>query len=237
MEKATEEACSALAQAAHDMAQFYNANCREAPLYEVRDKVWLNGHNITTTQPTKKLDHKWIGPYPIEKVILRSAYRLKLPSSFSRTHPVFSVTLLRPYNVDTIVERVQCGPPPPPVIKDVVEEYKVEQILDSRLFRGKLEYLVRWKGYGVEEDEWRPVEDVKGSRRLVAEFHHWNPEAPQHISTLDFSNLLFRPLSNFTDTPDTVLSGWAMGRRASGRRAFEGGVNVRVCPIQHLPSG
>ena len=62
------------------------------------------------------------------------------------------------------MERVQHDPPPPPVVKDGVEEYKVEQILVSRLFRGKLEYLVHWKGYGVEADEWRPVEDVKGSR-------------------------------------------------------------------------
>ena len=53
---------------------------------------------------------------------------------------------------------------PPPVVKDRVEEYEVEQILDSWLFRGKLEYLVHWKGYGVEEDEWRLVEDVKGSK-------------------------------------------------------------------------
>src|SRR5882724_11288128 len=125
---------------------------------------------------------------------------------------------------------------PLPVIKDRVEEYKVEWILDSRLFRGKLEYLVCWKGYGVEEDEWRSVEDVKGSRRLVAKFHCRNPEVPQHISTLDFSNLPFHPLSNFTNTPDTVPSGWAMGHCPSGCHTFEGGVKVRVCPIQHPPS-
>jgi len=68
--------------------------------------------------------------------------------------------LLRPYNADTIMERVQCDPPP--VVKDGVKEYEVEQILDSWLFRGKLEYLVCWKGYRVEEDEWRPVEDIRG---------------------------------------------------------------------------
>jgi len=82
MEMAMEEAHSALAQAADDMAQFYDAHCREAPLYEVGDKVWLNGHNIMTTRPTKKLDHKWLGPYLIEKVISQSTYWLKLPSSF-----------------------------------------------------------------------------------------------------------------------------------------------------------
>jgi len=98
--------------------------------------------------------------------------------------------------------------------------------LDSRLFRGKLEFLVHWKGYGVEEDEWRLVEDVKGSRRLISKFHCWNPEAPQYISTLNFSNLPFCLLSNFTNTPDTVPSGRAMGCHASGHHTFEGGVNA-----------
>src|SRR5882724_4935215 len=82
MEKAMEEACSALTRAADDMAPFYDAHRREAPLYKVGDKVWLNSHNITTTRLTKKLDHKWLSPYLIEKVISWSAYWLKLPSSF-----------------------------------------------------------------------------------------------------------------------------------------------------------
>src|SRR5882672_6817285 len=80
MEAATKEACSALSRAADDMARFYDSHWREAPLYAVGDKVWLNGKNITTTHPMKKLDHKWLGPYPVDNVISRSAYRLKLPS-------------------------------------------------------------------------------------------------------------------------------------------------------------
>src|SRR5882724_601904 len=83
MEAATKEAHSALSQAADDMAHFYDAHRRDAPLYTVRDKVWLNGQNITTTCLMKKLDHKWLGLYPVDKVISQNAYRLKLPSSFS----------------------------------------------------------------------------------------------------------------------------------------------------------
>ena len=45
----TDEACLALTQAANYMAQFYDAHHREAPLYEVRDKVWLNSQNIMMT--------------------------------------------------------------------------------------------------------------------------------------------------------------------------------------------
>ncbi|PFH45171.1 hypothetical protein AMATHDRAFT_162323 [Amanita thiersii Skay4041] len=41
---------------------------------------------------------------------------------------------------------------PPPDLVDGAEEYEVEEILDSRVRRGrKLEYLVKWFGYLMEE--------------------------------------------------------------------------------------
>ena len=115
MEEATKEALSALEKAADDMACFYDVHCQAAPVYKVGDKVWLNAQNISTTRPMKKLDHKWLSPYPINKVISCNAYSLELPSSFSRTHPVFSVVLLRPYEEDPVLE-CHTPPPPPPII-------------------------------------------------------------------------------------------------------------------------
>src|SRR5712664_2816814 len=56
MEVATKEACSTLSRVADNMACFYDTHWREAPLYAVRDKVWLNGQNTTMTHPMKKLD-------------------------------------------------------------------------------------------------------------------------------------------------------------------------------------
>src|SRR5882672_8144872 len=47
MEVAMKEACSALLREVDDMAHFYDTHWREAPLYAVRDKVWLNRKNIT----------------------------------------------------------------------------------------------------------------------------------------------------------------------------------------------
>jgi len=62
MDTVMQEAHSSLAQVANDMAWFYDTHCREALLYAVGDKVWLNGQNITTTWLMKKLDHKWLSP-------------------------------------------------------------------------------------------------------------------------------------------------------------------------------
>jgi len=74
----------------------FHHNQKEASLYEVGDKVWLNRQNITMTHLMKKLDQKWLGPYVVDKVISQNAYRLKLPPSFGQIHPVFSVTYYDP---------------------------------------------------------------------------------------------------------------------------------------------
>ena len=94
MSQATQEARSALSKAADDMARFYDLHHQTTPAYKVGDKVWLNAQNITTTHPMKKLDHKWLGPYAINKVVSHNAYGLQLLASFGRTHPVFSVVPL-----------------------------------------------------------------------------------------------------------------------------------------------
>ena len=43
MEAAMKDVHSALTRAADDMAQFYETHQKEAPLYMIGDKVWLNG--------------------------------------------------------------------------------------------------------------------------------------------------------------------------------------------------
>ena len=103
MEMATNEARSALQRAADDMARFYDSHHQHAPTYKVGNKVWLNAQNITTTRPMKKLDHKWLGPCTVNKVVSRNAW-LQLPPSFGCTHPVFSTILLQPYEEDPIHE-------------------------------------------------------------------------------------------------------------------------------------
>ena len=33
-------------------------------------------------------------------------------------------------------------------------EFEVEEVLDSRIQRGKLEYLVHWRGYDINDRTW-----------------------------------------------------------------------------------
>jgi len=73
-----------------------------------------------------------------------------------------------------------------------------------------------------DQDEWRPAKDIKGSRWLVSEFHCRDLAAPQHIYTINFASLPFFPISNFTNTPNTVSSDWAMGQHLLGLLWGEG---------------
>ena len=50
--------------------------------FSIRDKVWLNGKNIKTVRPLKKLDYKYFGLFVVLKPIGKQAYRLDLPKTF-----------------------------------------------------------------------------------------------------------------------------------------------------------
>ena len=60
--------------------------------------------------------------------------------------------------------------PPKLVIIEEEEEFKVEKILNKRMIRGKEKFLVRWKGYTVEEDTWESRENLENVKELVEKF-------------------------------------------------------------------
>ncbi len=126
-----DEAKAALKHAADEMAQYYNCRRSPAPVYKVRAKVWLNAQNYMTTHPTKKLDHKWLSSFEIEKVVSSTAIKLCLSPHKHGIHPVISISNVCPYHPDPILECLP-DPCPNPVLIDGSEEYEVESIVDSK---------------------------------------------------------------------------------------------------------
>ena len=124
---------SALAKAKDDMARYYNQRRAPAPTFAAGDKVYLDSSDIQMTRRSKKLSHCCLGLYWVEHRIGCYAYRLTLPHSMRRLHPVFNVVKLTPAPPDPIAGRRRT-PPPPPELVDSEEEYVVEEILDSRMF-------------------------------------------------------------------------------------------------------
>jgi len=188
MKDTLEEAKSALVKAKDNMAQYYNR--RRSP----NDMVYLDSEDIQTTRPSKKLSHHCLGPYPVERRIGKYAYHLVLPPPMRRLHPVFNVVKLSPTPDNLIVGRRR-NLPPPPELMDGEEEYVVEKILNSRMFRRKLQYLVKWEGYRIEGNTWEYWKNLDHTPEKVTEFHTKNPGAPCRIHALAFGSIPFRPIS------------------------------------------
>jgi hypothetical protein len=96
MRNTLDEAKAALAKSKDDMSRYYNQRRTPAPEFHPGDKVYLDGTDITTTRPSRKLSHKYLVPFPIERKVGNGVYRLRLPPSMSRVHPVFNVVKLTP---------------------------------------------------------------------------------------------------------------------------------------------
>ena len=189
MEAALEEAKAALVKSKDDMAKYYNRRRTPAPEYQPGDRVFLDASNIYTTRPSQKLSHRRLGPFPVVRKVGNGVYRLHLPPSMSRLHPVFNVVKLTLAPEDPILGR--CPPPPPlPEIIDGEKEFIVEEILDSKIVNRKLQYLIKWEGYGIEHNSWEPAGDVHAPER-IADFHRRHPGAPQRIRFADFEAIPF----------------------------------------------
>ena len=184
MQGAREEAQSALKKAAADMKKFYDRTRGEAIDYKPGDLVLLEATNLNTDRPMKKLDDKRYGPFEILEKVGNSAYKLKLPPSMSRIHPVFNEVLLSPYH-PPIFDSQPHITNPEPIIVDKEPEWEVEEIISSRFNRRRrrVEYLVHWKGYGPQERTWEPLENLANAQETLAEFIQQNPET-QHVRKL-----------------------------------------------------
>jgi hypothetical protein len=209
MEGALEEAKAALAKSKDDMAKYYDRKQTPSPDYKPGDKVYLDASNMQTNWPLRKLSHWRLGPFPIVEKVGNSTYRLQLPTSMKRLHPVFNTVKLTPAPSDPI-KGCHFLPLLPPEIVDGEEEWIVEEILDNKMINWKLCYLVKWKGSGMEHNSWKPWDNVHASE-LITDFHQRHSGATCHIRAVVFDSIPFQ-------TPPFV---------APGCHSLEGGVDVR----------
>ena len=148
--------------------------------FEPGDKVLLSAANLMlesqATQPSKKLQPRFIGPYMITKKVSPVAYQLDLPPTL-RIHPTFHVSRLKGYEEPSNVpfREGPIDPPPATSINDQ-DEYEVEQILDERTHRRRKEYLVWWKGYPLYDSTWEPAGNLENAAEAIRTFERRESE-------------------------------------------------------------
>jgi len=126
---------------------------------------------------SEKLTEHFVGPYKVKGIISSNTIELELPKSI-KIHPVVNISRVQLYKPQV---EGQKKTPPKPVIIEGEEEFEVEKILNKRMVWGKDKFLVRWKGYMVEEDTWENRENLGNAKELVEEFEREYGEEAEEL--------------------------------------------------------
>ena len=167
--------------------QAEQANRHRRPLsFSVGDRVRLSSdHIVLSNQPSSKLRSRYLGPFTVTAVISPVSYRLSLPPSMSRVHPVFHVSRLLPWtgNSDSDFPDREIPDQPIPDARDFVygdNAYQVDTISDVKVATDPasraspqapcLFFYVKWSPpyHDPSHDSWEPLRLVSRLDALKA---------------------------------------------------------------------
>jgi len=153
------------------------------------DRVLLATEGLQLRSGTHKLTARFIGPFAVASSVNDNAVRLELPPLLGALHSTFNISRLKLYRdgrgaFPTRPLRVE---QPPAVEYDTNGNacYEVDSVLAERGSARRRELLVRWKGYGPEDDQWKSRTELMGEvPHLVAEFDALQADGRARINQL-----------------------------------------------------
>ena len=146
-----------------------------APNFKVGDQVFVKAKYFRSTQPSKKITKKNLGPYLIITQVGTLSFTICLPNSMCAVHPVFHISQLEPVPPNTIQNQSQA--PSPPIKVNSKPKFEITKILDSKINQCQHQcprlYLIRWAGYeGTNEETSCLITTKLGhASELMTEYH------------------------------------------------------------------
>ncbi|MBW0578240.1 hypothetical protein O181_117955 [Austropuccinia psidii MF-1] len=129
------------------------------PVFKEGHQVLVSTLNFNNLEGPNKMEDSFVGPFNIIKLIRKNAVEVKLTEEFSRNHPVFPVSLVKPYfqtEEDKFPSRKK-NPTPPDIVEVEDSPGPVSKIIRPRKIRlnGKdqRQLLVRFKNQTADKDK------------------------------------------------------------------------------------
>ncbi|MBW0493566.1 hypothetical protein O181_033281 [Austropuccinia psidii MF-1] len=156
--KACDTAAKCIAEAKEYSKQRWDKSHME-PDFKEGDQVLLSTLNFNNLKGPKKMRDSLVRPFTIIKLIIKNAVEFKLTEELSRKHPVFSVSLVKPYFQtweDKFPSRKK-HPTPSELLEVEDSPGPVKKIIKARKIRinGKdqRKYLVRFKNQTADKNK------------------------------------------------------------------------------------
>ncbi|MBW0574342.1 hypothetical protein O181_114057 [Austropuccinia psidii MF-1] len=157
--RACETAAKCIAEAKEYNKQRWDTTHME-PDFKEGDQVLVCTLRFNNLKGPKKMRDSFVGPFTIIKLIGKNAVEVKLTEEFSRKHPVFPVSVVKPY-FQTEEDKFPSGkknPTPPDIVEVEDSPEHVSKIIRARKIRlnGKdqRQYLVRFKNQTADKEKW-----------------------------------------------------------------------------------
>ena len=136
--------------------------------YEIESKMFLNEWNIITARSFKKLNDKMLDLF-INLDFIDSSYKLKL-SETMHVYDVFHSDLLR-FAVDDLLPG-QKNELFESIVINNEDEWEIDDILNSRRYRRRLQYRVKWNDYDNDLNWYNADDDeFMNTQKIVDDFH------------------------------------------------------------------
>ncbi|MBW0570709.1 hypothetical protein O181_110424 [Austropuccinia psidii MF-1] len=156
------------------------------PEFKEGDHVLVSTLNFNNLKGPKKMRDSFVGPFTIIKLVGKNAVEVKLTKEFSRKHPVFPVSLVRPYfqteegkfpsrkRILTPSEIVEVEDSPGPVSK-IIRARKIR--LNGK---DEIQYLVRFKNQTADKDKWLAEDTIPDGNLHLRRFRAYRRTEKSH---------------------------------------------------------
>jgi len=168
LQKSWEHAAYAMEESQKNIKQQFDKKRQNTQGLKAGDHMWLENKNIQLNRPLKKLDNKRYRLFRIAKDIGSGAFQLELLEGWM-IHNVFNKDLLTQC-VEPKFQGQHKDPTPPPTIINEEEEYEVEKVWKHRIQGWGTQYLIHWKGYGDEHDQWIAELGLPHARQAIEDY-------------------------------------------------------------------
>ena len=143
MKKIWKFAIDNLTRAQINQKKFTDHHRKSISIYKSRNEVYLSTKNIQTERSSKKLNDKMLNLYSVRKSTQNNV-QLKL-SNFMKIHDTFHISLMK--STAKILLFKQYSLVARSIIINNEKEYKMNDILDFKQFRRKIQYKTSWMNH------------------------------------------------------------------------------------------
>ena len=160
-------ACEALIKTREQMMNQANKH-RKKINYKIESRMFLNERNIITARFFKKLNDKMLNSFQIINLV-DSFYKLKLLKTM-HIHDVFHSELLHLVINDSLSD--QKNELSRLIVINDEDEWKIDDILNFRWYRRRLQYQVKWKNYDNDLNWYNADDDeFMNAQEMIDDFH------------------------------------------------------------------